>query len=98
MDDEEKLQRMDDDIRMSFKISYNGTKQNKDIHARFQRFCLEQTDNSYILGIDKLLNAYDTDWKYESLFAEIKHLREIVERQQEQLEKRIEKKEVKTFG
>jgi len=83
-------------ITYIFKVKYNGTDENKEIHHRFQEFCFRNSDNSYIIGIKMLLDSFETDWKYETLYNELVNVKNLVASMTEKSE---EKKNVpKTFG
>lgn len=83
-----------------FKVKYNATAENEAVHKEFQAFCAQETDNSYLMGIKRLLEIAKTDWKYESLYSEIVGLKELLAVHEEKLEapKQEGPKVPKTFG
>jgi hypothetical protein len=83
--------------RYTFKVSYNGTSANVSIHEKFKDFAERETDGVYILAIQKLLEAYEADWKYQSLFNEVQDLKVAYE-ELKVVDKNKEEKELKTFG
>jgi hypothetical protein len=57
-----------------------------------------ETDGNYLQGIRLLLENYSSDWKYESLKAQLDELRIEIENLKKQPIQEKEKKRVKTFG
>jgi len=43
--------------KRSFKITYTATEGNMQIHNCFQQFCFDKSNNEYLAGIGKLLDA-----------------------------------------
>ena len=41
--------------RVGFAVTYTSTEGNLDVHERFVRFCAQNANNEYLLGISKLL-------------------------------------------
>lgn len=54
-----------------FSIRADDTIENKQVHEAFKEFCKVETDNNYTLGIRKLLEYYQEDYKTEMLHAMI---------------------------
>ena len=59
-----------------FSIKANDTKENEQVHEAFKEFCKVECDNNYTQGVKKLLENYDIDYKYESLFEMCQELKE----------------------
>jgi len=53
--------------KTGFTIRADDTKENKEVHAAFKEFCRIESDNSYTLGLRKLLEYYQGDFKLEML-------------------------------
>ena len=51
-----------------YTIKYPDTEENKKTHEAFKDFCRTETDNNYTLGIRKLLEYYQSDFKYEMIY------------------------------
>lgn len=54
-----------------FSIKADDTEPNRKTHESFKEFCKTECDDNYTLGLRKLLEYYQLDWKYESLWDEI---------------------------
>lgn len=48
-----------------FNIKAEDTEENQQTHDAFKEFCKVETDNNYTLGLRKLLEYYQGDFKYE---------------------------------
>lgn len=88
--------------RVSFKVSYTATKGNTDIYERFQEFCYLYSNNEYLAGIDKLLDAFNAHKDKSAMENYLKFLEqriiEVETKMQElKVEKKEEVKEIKTF-
>lgn len=71
-------ERVEEDIKVCFKICYDNTDENRRVHEAFQEFAKRETDNGYLLAIKQLLMSYSTDWKYETLHQKILQLEQEV--------------------
>ena len=56
------------DGTIRFSIKAKDTDSNRKIHVAFKEFSEIEADNNYTLALGKLLEAYQSDFKYESLF------------------------------
>ena len=52
---------------LCFKVCHPNDEEHNRIAEVFREFCRRETQNNYLMGIKKLLEAYSTDWKYETL-------------------------------
>lgn len=94
-DDFEK--KLESEIKYSFKIAYNGTDDNKETHKRFTEYAKEETDNSYILALKRLLESSEADWKFQAICEKVDALEmEIAELKMQEEEKGPRK--IKTLG
>lgn len=59
---------------IGFNIKAKDTEQNQAVHSGFREFCKSETDNNYTLGIQKLLEFYESDFKYSILYENIRQL------------------------
>ena len=50
-----------------FSIRADDTAENRSVHEAFKEFCKIETDNNYTLGLRKLLEFYQSDYKFEML-------------------------------
>ena len=98
MGNEEFAQSVEDNLFFSFNVKYRGTEDNKRTKEKFKKFAKEQTDDSYILAIKRLLEYYEEDIKYKKLLEEIGDLRAKIEEVAESLEEKASGEVVKTFG
>jgi hypothetical protein len=57
--------------KTGFTIKADDTQENKNVHKAFKDFCKIETDNNYTLGLRKLLEYYQGDFKIEMLHTEI---------------------------
>lgn len=48
-----------------FSIKADDTPENTQVHDAFKDFCRVETDNNYTQGLRKLLEYYQSDFKYE---------------------------------
>lgn len=58
-----------------FSIKAKDTVENHSVHTSFKDFCRVETDDNYTLGLRKLLEYYQGDFKYEVLHQEIEDLK-----------------------
>ncbi len=52
---------------IGFNIKALETPENIAVHTAFREYCKTETDNNYTLGIRKLLEEHEQDWKYALL-------------------------------
>ena len=64
---------------IGFNIKAKDTEQNQAIHDAFREFCKIESDNNYTLGISKLLEYYQSDFKYEMLYESLNELKVLVD-------------------
>jgi hypothetical protein len=57
--------------KTGFTIRADDTQENKNVHKAFKDFCKAETDNNYTLGLRKLLEYYQGDFKLELLHGEL---------------------------
>lgn len=62
------------DETIGFSVKAPKTEMNEAIHNGFRLFCKEETKDDYTLGIKRLLEAYQTDWKHDVLMERILEL------------------------
>ena len=55
-----------------FSIKAVDTEENNAVHNSFREFCKVECDNSYTLGLRKLLEYYQHDFKIEMMWEAIK--------------------------
>ena len=65
------LRKLNVDGMIRFSIKANNSEENENIHTAFKAFCKAECDDNYTLGLKRLLENYETDYKYEMLFNEI---------------------------
>ena len=66
---------MDEEIRtipadkkiIRFSIKADDTEENQRVHDAFKKFSEIETDNNYTLALRKLLEFWESDWRYEQL-------------------------------
>jgi hypothetical protein len=51
-----------------FSIKADDTAENQSVHEAFREFCKIETDNNYTQGLRKLLEYYQSDFKYEMIY------------------------------
>ncbi len=51
-----------------FSIKADDTESNEAVHDGFKEFCKLECDNNYTVGLKTLLNYYQADYKYETLY------------------------------
>jgi len=61
-----------------FSIKADDTKENTLTHEAFREFCRIECDNNYTLGIRKLLEYYQSDFKYEMLSDKIMNVEQVL--------------------
>lgn len=94
-------------IRYTFKISYNATKENKQTHADFKELSKE-FDSCYIATLRNLLDTYEQSWNHDNIYMQLEVLRDrvtamelllqdMVEEPKEE-ESKKEKKGLRTFA
>lgn len=64
-----------DDGTIRFGIKTKNTPENLAIHDAFKKFCEQECNNDYTLGLKFLLDAIASDYKYESLSERINYLK-----------------------
>ena len=52
-------------------IKAKDTEDNQKTHAAFREFCKTETDNNYTQGLRKLMEYYQSDFKYEMIYHQI---------------------------
>ena len=57
-----------------FSIKADDTLENLHVHNAFKEYCKVETDNNYTQGLRKLLEFYETDYKFELMFNKIEEL------------------------
>jgi len=57
-----------------FSIKAEDTLENMQVHAAFKEFCRVETDNNYTLGVRKLMEYYQGDFKIELLYNKLEEL------------------------
>lgn len=81
-----------------FSIKAKDTNENESVHKSFKEFCKLETDDNYTLGLRKLLEYYQGDFKYEALYQEIEDLRLEIAKIKEQLSAPSEPEKEKDTG
>lgn len=59
-----------------FAVKYNNNEGNRAVHEAFISFCWSETDGNYLQGIKRLLENYNSDYRYELLSNEIEVLKQ----------------------
>ena len=78
---------------IGFNIKALETPENMAVHVAFREFCKAETDNNYTMGIRKLLESYETDWKYAMLSEALNELKtELFELKAKPVEKKKDEK------
>jgi hypothetical protein len=54
-----------------FSIKADDTLENLQVHSAFKEFCRIETDNNYTQGIRKLMEYFQSDYKYEMIVEKI---------------------------
>ena len=49
------------------------------VHSAFKEFCRVETDNNYTLGLRKLMEYYQGDFKIEMLYDKLNELNTVLE-------------------
>lgn len=65
------LRDMSDEGHIRFNIKAPDTEENQRVHDAFKEFCKVETDNNYTVGLRKLLEYYQGDFKYEMILDKI---------------------------
>lgn len=89
-------ERIENQMVVCFKVCHPNDAESNRVADVFREFCRRETQNNYLQGIKKLLEAYSSDWKYETLHQEIMVLKEEVRALSQP--KPEDKKAIKTFG
>lgn len=55
------------DGSIGFSVKAKDTEHNQQIHEGFRQFAFDECDGDYTLALKRLLETYQSDWKYESL-------------------------------
>ena len=81
MDDkiEESLRELGVDGFIRFSIKAHNTEENMAVHNAFKEFCKVESDNNYTLGAKKLLEYYQTDYKFEMIVEKLQELEARIE-------------------
>lgn len=69
-----------------FSIKAKDTPENESVHKAFKEFCKVEVDDNYTLGLRKLLEFYQGDFKFEMLHQDIADLQIQVEELRQKLE------------
>jgi len=69
------LRKLKVDGVIRFSIKANNSPENESIHNAFKEFCKVECDDNYTMGIKRLLEAYESDFKYEMLYNELMELK-----------------------
>jgi hypothetical protein len=70
------LRTMTDKGFIRFSIKANDTDENQRVHEAFKEFCNAECDGNYTQGIKILLKNYDNDYRFDSLYELITHVRD----------------------
>jgi len=70
-----------------FSIKTEDTEENNVVHNAFKEFCRVETNNDYTMGIRKLLEYYQGDFKYEILYNSIQGIQVELDELKESLKK-----------
>ena len=83
------LRKISDNGYISLYIKTKNTEQNAAVHNAFRQICKEECDDDYTQGLKMLINAWQSDFKYESLWEHIVEL----QKQVKELKGSVEKEE-----
>jgi len=86
---------------IGFSIKARDTESNQAVHDAFREFCKVETDKNYTLGIAKLLEYYQGDYKYEMIHDALKEVRVLIDDLRESVvavSAKPEEKESTLFG
>ena len=64
---------------IGFNVKARDTEANQGTHDSFREFCKVETDRNYTQGLNKLLEYYAGDYKYEMIYSTIQELRVLIE-------------------
>ena len=62
-----------------FTVKAKDTSCNQKIHERFKTYCKDRADNSYTVGLDKLLDIAEADFKYSMLSEKLDLLQQVLD-------------------
>lgn len=85
------------DGSIKFSIKARDTDENVAVHAAFKEFCKVECDDNYTAGLRKLLEYYQDDAKYESLWQNIAFLKQEIDELKIQTTKPDSDEEVAAF-
>jgi len=92
-------ERIEKKIKKRKLVCFFDTQVNSQIWDTFLEYCKNESDDNYLQGIKKLLQAYSTDWKYNALFNEIQLIKEQIHKQTKvKIEDKKPSRKIKTFG
>lgn len=86
--------------KVSFKVSYTATDGNIDIDKRFLSFCYQYSNNEFLAGIGKLLDAFEFYKDRVAMENYLKFLETRILELEDKINKPVEKKTeevIKTF-
>jgi len=72
-----------------FSIKADDTPENTSVHDAFKEFCKAETDNNYTQGIRKLLEYYQSDFKYEAIWEAIKEIQNDIQMLKQETKKEV---------
>jgi hypothetical protein len=64
-----------EDGTIRFGVRTKNTPQNVAIHESFKRFCEQECNNDYTLGLKFLMDAIESDFKYEALSERLNYMK-----------------------
>jgi hypothetical protein len=70
------LRTMADKGFIRFSIKANDTDENQRVHEAFKEFCNVECDGNYTQGLKILLKNYENDYRFDSLYELITHVRD----------------------
>jgi len=64
---------------IGFNVKARDTEANQATHDSFREFCKVETDRNYTQGLNKLLDYYAGDYKYEMIYSTIQEVKVLIE-------------------
>ena len=64
---------------IGFNVKARDTEANQATHDSFREFCKVETDRNYTQGLNKLLEYYSGDYKYEMIYETIQEVKVLIE-------------------
>ena len=64
---------------IGFNVKARDTEANQATHDSFREFCKVETDRNYTQGLNKLLDYYAGDYKYEMIYETIQEVKVLIE-------------------